>query len=107
MKLTTTKEKILSAAVIAERIVGKKESLPILSCILIDVGGVVSVRSTNLEAGVDIGIVADVEEEGIVAVPASIFSQTIRSISGDKVVLKTDSKNWVEKPPGPGPLIKA
>ena len=107
MKLTTTKEKILSAAVIAERIVGKKESLPILSCILIDVGSVVSVRSTNLEAGVDVGVIADVEEKGIVAVPASIFSQTIRSISGDKVVLKTDSENLVVESRGTRTVIKA
>jgi len=107
MKLTTTKEKILSAAVIAERIVGKKESLPILSCILIDVGTVVSVRSTNLEAGVDVGVVGDVEEKGVVAVPASIFSQTIRSISGDKVVLKTDSENLVVESRGTRTVIKA
>ncbi|MDP3965301.1 MAG: DNA polymerase III subunit beta [bacterium] len=107
MRLTTTKEKILSAAVIAERIVGKKESLPILSCILLDVGGVVSVRSTNLEAGVDIGVVAEIEERGMIAVPALIFSQTIRSISADKVVLKTDSENLIVESRGTRTLIKS
>lgn len=107
MRLTTTKEKILSAAVIAERIVGKKESLPILSCVLLDVGSIFSVRSTNLEAGIDIGLSADIEERGIVAVPASVFSQTIRSINSDRVVLKTDSGNLVVESRGARTLIKA
>lgn len=107
MKLTTTKEKILSASVIAERIVGKKESLPILSCILIDVGNIISVRSTNLEAGVEVEVAADIEEKGVVAVPASIFSQTIRSISGDKIVLKNDSENLVVESRGTKTIIKS
>ena len=107
MRLTTTKEKILSAAVIAERIVGKKESLPILSCVLLDVGNIFSIRSTNLEAGIDIGVSADIEEKGVVAVPASVFSQTIRSVNSDKVVLKTDSENLVVESRGARTLIKA
>ena len=107
MKLTTTKEKILFAAVIAERVVGKRESLPILSCVLLDVGNTISVRATNLESGVDIGISADVEEKGEVAVPASIFSQTIRSINSDKVSLKTDSENLIVESRGTRALIKA
>jgi DNA polymerase III subunit beta len=107
MKITTTKEKILSASVIAERLVGKKESLPILSCILLDVENNISVRSTNLEAGVDINVSADVEEKGVIAVPASVFSQTIRSINSDKVVLKTDSENLVIESRGARTVIKA
>jgi len=38
MKIATTKEKILNAVLLAERITGKKESLPILSCIDLDAG---------------------------------------------------------------------
>ncbi|MDO8521885.1 MAG: DNA polymerase III subunit beta [bacterium] len=107
MKLIIVKEKILSAAVMAERIVGKKESLPILSCILFEAGSAVSIRSTNLEAGIDIEVAAEIEERGRIAVPASIFSQTIRSINSDKVVLKTDSENLVVESRGARTLIKA
>ena len=53
MQFTTPKERILSAVLIAEKIVGKKESLPVLSCILLEVGSDLAVRSTNLEAGVE------------------------------------------------------
>src|SRR3989344_1653072 len=37
MNFSTVKEKILQAILIAERVTGKKESLPILSCVLLDV----------------------------------------------------------------------
>ena len=107
MRLTTTKEKVLNAVLIAERIVGKKESLPILSCILLDVQRDLSIRSTNLEAGVDIQIPCEVEEKGMVAVSAGVLSQTLRSIMGDKVVLKTEEGNLVIESRGTKTLIKA
>jgi len=77
MKISTTKEKLLNAVVLAERIAGKKESLQILSCILLDVGKDISVRATNLEAGIHVHVGGDVGERGIVAVPANVLSQTL------------------------------
>src|SRR3989344_8817297 len=107
MRVTTTKEKILNAVLIAERIVGKKESLPILSCILLDVGHDLSVRATNLEAGVEIKVPCEVEEKGVVGVAAGVLSQTLRSISGEKISLKTDEGNLVIESRGTKTLIKA
>src|SRR3989338_927065 len=65
MKLTTSKEKIVNGVLIAERIVGKKESLPVLSCVLIDAGKTLSLRATNLEAGIEVYIPCDIEKKGI------------------------------------------
>ena len=63
MKIGTTKERFLNAVLLAERIVGKKESLPVLSCILIEANEKeICLSATNLEAGVDIRIPAEVEE---------------------------------------------
>ncbi len=107
MQFTTTKEKILNAVLIAERIVGKKESLPVLSCILLDVGKELSVKSTNLEAGVEVVVTGDVGERGVVAVPASILSQTLRAVSGDKVALKSEGANLLIEARGSKTLIKA
>ena len=75
MKIGTTKEKILNSILIAERVVGKKESLPILSCILIDAQKELIIRATNLEAGVEITVPAEIHEKGTIAVPATILSQ--------------------------------
>ncbi len=107
MQFTTPKEKILNAVLVAERIVGKKESLPVLLCILLDVSKGLSVRSTNLEAGVDIQVAGDVGEKGVVAVPAAILSQTLRSVSGDKVTLKSEGANLLIEARGSKTLIKA
>ncbi len=107
MKIGTTKEKILNAILIAERVVGKKESLPILSCILIDADKELVIRATNLEAGVEITVPADIQEKGTIAVPATILSQTIRSINGDTVTLSAEDGNLLIESRGTKTLIKA
>jgi len=105
--MTTTKEKILNAILMAERVTGKKESLPILSCILIEADTGIVLRATNLEAGIEISIPGECEEKGMVAVPASILSQTIRSIGGDKVMFSTEEGNLHIESRGTKTLIKA
>lgn len=107
MQFTTPKEKILNAVLIAERIVGKKESLPVLSCILLEVGKDLAVRSTNLEAGVDISVPGEVGEKGVLAVPASVLSQTLRAVSGDRVTLRDEGGNLVIDAHGSKTLIKS
>lgn len=107
MQFTTPKERILNAVLIAERIVGKKESLPVLSCVLLEVTKELSVRSTNLEAGVDVAVAGEVVEKGSIAVPASILAQTLRAVSGEKVTLKSDGPNLLVEARGSKTLIKA
>ena len=101
----------MNAALMAERITGKKESLPVLSCLLLQVGGVgrgeVALKATNLEAGIEIAVPCDVEDKGVVAVPASVFSQTLRSISGEKLSLKIEEGNLVVESRGTKTTIKA
>ncbi|MBI5003801.1 DNA polymerase III subunit beta [Candidatus Kaiserbacteria bacterium] len=108
MKISTRKESIVQAVLLSERVTGKKESLPILSCILIDAQENVVVRATNLESGVDVRVPAEIEEKGRVAVMASVLSQTLRSINSDTVTLKTnDDGNLVIESRGTKTVIKA
>src|SRR3989344_599227 len=107
MRLTTLREKILNASLIAEKIVGKKESLPILSCILLDADKDLLLKATNLESAIEINLTCEIEERGVVAVPAQIFTQTLRFIRGEKVVLKTEDKNLIIESSGSKTLIKA
>ncbi len=106
MQLTTARETLLNAVLIAERVVGKKESLPVLSCILIEVGKECVIRSTNLEAAVEIRVPADITKQGTLAVPVSVFVQTIRSVSGDKITIKEESGNVLVETKGSKTLIK-
>ena len=107
MKVLVPKKIILDAILLAERLVGKKESLPVLSCIFIEAQKEVVLRSTNLEAGMEIHIPCTVEERGNVAVPANILSQTLRSISGDTVSLRSEEGNLFVESKGTKTLIKA
>jgi DNA polymerase III subunit beta len=107
MKIQLPKKNLLDATLLAERITGKKESLPVLSCILIDAQKELVIRATNLEAGIEIHIPADVEEKGMVAVPASILTSTLRSVSGEKVSLKIEEGNLLVESRGSKTLIKA
>src|SRR5258708_6440405 len=107
MKMITTKEKLLQAVLLTERLAEKKESLPILSCIHIECSKDCVISATNLEAGIEITIPGEITEKGIVAVPASVLSQTIRSINGDKITLKTEDNNLLIESRGTKTLIKA
>lgn len=106
MKLILRREALLLATTLSERLVGKKESLPVLSCVLIEARKSLVVRATNLEAGVEVTIPAEIKEEGVVAVPASILTQTLRSISGEVVTLTSDEGNVVIEAQGTRTLIK-
>src|SRR5579863_7463155 len=107
MKANTVKEKLLNAALLCERIAGKRESLPILSCVLIEADKDISIKATNLEAGIEVHVPAEVEEKGIVAVPAGVFSQTMRSIGRDNVTLRVEEGNLLIESRGTKTLIKA
>lgn len=106
MKISTTKERLLQAIQLCERLTEKKESLPVLSCIHVEGGKDVVLSATNLEAGIEITIPGDVGEKGIVAVPATILSQTVRSISSDKITLKSEENNLLVEAKGTKTLIK-
>ena len=107
MKITTTKDQLAEKISLVERVAGKKETLPVLSCVLIEVGKDVVIRTTNLEAGAEAHIPAEIVEAGTIAVPATIFSQTVRSIGSEKITLRTDEQNLVVESRGTHTLIKA
>ncbi|HEY4488057.1 MAG TPA: DNA polymerase III subunit beta [Candidatus Paceibacterota bacterium] len=107
MKIATTKEKILNATLLAERVTGKRESLPILSCIRFDAEKETIMRATNLEAGIEVRIPSEITEKGTIAVPATILSQTLRSISGDSIKLTTEEGNLLIESRGTKTLIKS
>lgn len=107
MKIGTSKGHLQEAIIMAEKIVGKKESLPILSCVLFEAEKGLVIRATNLESGIEIRVPGEVTERGVVAVPASVLSQTIRSIGGDTVSCSTDEGNLLIDARGTKTVIKA
>ena len=96
MEVTCGYQQLNEAVQVAERLIGKKESLPVFSCILIRATKTtLTVSATNLEAGAEIAIPAKVSEEGIVAVPAYVLSQTIRASQGEHISLSSDGNTLI------------
>lgn len=93
MKVTCQIEKILTAAAMAERVVGKKASLPVLACIVLEAKKDFRIRATNLEVGVETRVPSDVDSEGTVAVPASVLVQTLQATRGNTVSITLDEDN--------------
>src|SRR3989338_1852051 len=87
MKIDVIKEKLHIIVSKAQRLAGKHLSLPILSHILlIAKKGSLIVRATNLDIGVEYTIPVKVEREGVVAVPASVFSSFVSNLGNVKSV---------------------
>jgi DNA polymerase-3 subunit beta len=85
MKIECIKEKLEQAVARVERITEKNPTLPVLKCILLVAkNGILSVRATNLELGIDVSIPVKVEQEGTVAVPGGVLSSFITTLYGGK-----------------------
>ncbi|PIR86593.1 DNA polymerase III subunit beta [Candidatus Kaiserbacteria bacterium CG10_big_fil_rev_8_21_14_0_10_43_70] len=97
MKFECVLEKLLESVSISEKITGKKESLPILSCVVINVSDSIVFKSTNLETAVEIKVDGSILKKGDIAVPANIFLQTLQSTKGEKVILEENDGNLIIK----------
>lgn len=93
MKIECVQSKLAEALRKAERIAGKNVALPILSSVLLVAEkGVLTVRATNLELGIEVSLPVSVETEGTVAVSAQALSSYVSSVRGKKISLETKDK---------------
>lgn len=87
MKVECVREKLEEAIARAEKITSKHLSLPVLQCVLlIAKDSVLTIRATNLDLGLEVRLPVKVEEEGVVALPASTLKNFLTSLYGDKKV---------------------
>jgi len=94
MKIECTQENLAHAVAIADKMAGRKESLPVLSCILFDAKKEgVSLISTNLETGVEVSISCNLKNEGKAAVPSQILSQTVKALPKGNLVVESVGEN--------------
>ncbi len=92
MRIECAQEKLKDAVGLAERISGKHMTLPVLSCLLLEAHGnnTLTIRSTNLDLGIEINVPVKTEEVGIVAVPASTLGSFVSSLSGGEKSVKIE-----------------
>jgi len=84
MKIQSLLENFKRGILIAEKIIGKNLTLPILSNILLEAEkGQLKVSATNLEIGVVCSLRAKIEKEGKIAVPGRVLGSYLSNIPGD------------------------
>ncbi|MDA1337613.1 MAG: DNA polymerase III subunit beta [bacterium] len=82
MKIQILKESLKQAIAIVERATAKNPTLPALGTIsLVATKNILEVAATDLEIGIRYTMLAQVEKEGGVAVPARLFSQLINVLT--------------------------
>jgi DNA polymerase-3 subunit beta len=95
MKLECHKSKIELIVQKASRLANKHLTLPVLSCIYLEVLGdnKLIVKSTNLDIGAEIEIKIKTIEKGTIAVPANILLGVLSSIKENDLVFETKENN--------------
>jgi DNA polymerase III subunit beta len=93
MRVTVSQKNLKMALGLAEKVVSKNNSLPILNNILLKTeNGRLRISATNLEIGVNANIGAKIEEDGEITVPAKIITEFVNHI-GDEAILLTAKNN--------------
>ncbi len=91
MECTVNREELLEAVLQTEKLTVKNHTLPVLSCIHVEVSGdKLLLSATNLEVGIRFSITISDGKDGVVAVSGSVLSHVISSLpSGTSVSLST------------------
>jgi DNA polymerase III subunit beta len=87
MNIECVKDRLTRALSKAERITGKNITLPILSCVLLEVeDSILTIKATNLDLGIEIKLPVKMTTPGRVAVSGSVLNSFISNLTNDKNV---------------------
>ena len=93
MKLICSKVNLLYGVNIAIKAVPTRTTMPILECILIDASeGQIRLIANDMELGIETTIEGTIEEPGIIALDAKIFSEIVRKLPDNDIVITSDDK---------------
>ena len=97
MKLTIKKEEILKGLQRIQGVVEKKNTMPILSnMLLIAEGSSIEIIATDLEIGLRGRYAAEVEKPGAVTVSAKKMYEIVRELPAEDLQIKVEDGNWVK-----------
>ena len=92
MKIICSKSNLLKGVNIVSKAVPSKTTMAILECILIDATtGIIKLTANDMELGIETKIEGDVLEKGLIALDAKIFSEIVRKLPDNDVIIETDS----------------
>ena len=97
MKFRTTKEKIFSALSETNKIIPIRTTLPILSCVLVEVKkDKVVLTATDLEQTIITKIEADTITQGSIAVPGNRFIEIISALQSGALEISSNENHEIE-----------
>ena len=94
MKFSTSKTELLQALQKLSKATPTRSTLPILGCVLIDVGNEKTIlKTTDLEISIQVEIPASLEEEGRAAIPLKTLLEVTNELPDVRLTINVDDKN--------------
>lgn len=91
MKIICSKSELIKSVNISLKAIPTRTTMPILECILIDARDhEIHLISNDTELGIETVVTGMVEEPGIVAIDAKMFSDIIRKLPDSNVIISSD-----------------
>ena len=92
MKFICNKSDLLTGVNIVLKAVPSKTTMTILECILIDTtSGGIKLMTNDMEIGIETYVAGSVEENGVIAADAKVFSEIVRRLPDNEVWIETDT----------------
>ena len=92
MKIICSKNNLVKGVGIVSKAVPSKTTMPILECILIDAStNTIKFTANDMELGIETVVEGEVIEKGIIAIDARIFSEIVRKLPDNEVIIESDS----------------
>lgn len=92
MKIICSKSNLLHGVNIVSKAVPSRTTMAILECILIDASAnEIKLTANDMELGIETRIEGEIVERGIIALDAKIFSDIVRKLPDNDVVIETDA----------------
>lgn len=96
MKIICSKSNLSKSVNISLKAVPSRTTMPILECILIDATtNIIKFTTNDMELGIETIVEGTIEQKGLIAVDAKIFSEIIRRLPDNDVIIQTDDKDNV------------
>lgn len=92
MKIICSKSNLLHGVNIVSKAVPSRTTMAILECILIDAStNEIKLTANDMELGIETKIEGEIVERGVIALDAKIFSEMVRNLEDNDVVIETDA----------------
>lgn len=92
MKIICSKSNLFHGVNIVSKAVPSRTTMAILECILIDAStNEIKLTANDMELGIETKIEGDIVERGVIALDAKIFSEMVRNLEDNDVVIETDA----------------